>query len=210
MLDVQLLLLILFGWVFATATPGPATIAVISSAVGNGRNSALIMAAGVWAGGALWGVVAAAGMGVVMYANAWFVEAIKYLGAAYLMYLAYQSLRRAFAAHNIKIENSQSSAMGTFIRGVLIHVLNPKAIFMWGPLFAVVLPADTGVGETIIVLVTLLSGSAFVFFSYALLFSSKGAVIVYSKISKYLELGFAGLFGFAGLKLLTSRINAFQ
>jgi len=70
-----------------------------------------------------------------------------------------------------------------------------------GALFAVVLPSNTDFSQTVFVLLTLLFGSAFVFVSYALLFFSKSVVKTYTKMSRYLELGFAGV------KLLTSRFN---
>jgi threonine efflux protein len=206
MLDVELLV-ILLGWILATATPGPATISIISCAISSNRKEALIMAAGIVTGSAVWGIVAAIGMGVIMYANAWIVEAIRYLGAAYLLYLACKSFRRALSSQSVTIDTKTSSAMRTFVRGFFIHLFNPKAVFQWGALFAVVLPSNTGFSQTVFVLLTLLSGSTFVFVSYALLFSSKSVVKTYTKMSRYLELGFAVFFGFAGVKLLTSRFN---
>ena len=87
--------LILLAALVATASPGPATLAIAGTSMASGRRYGLALAAGVTTGSLAWSVAAAAGLSVVMLANAWVFEAMRYAGAAYLLFLAFKSARSA-------------------------------------------------------------------------------------------------------------------
>ena len=73
---------IVLGWMLAGGSPGPATLAITSTAMGQGRRAGLALASGVLIGSATLGFAAALGMAAVMMANAWIFEVIRYVGAA--------------------------------------------------------------------------------------------------------------------------------
>lgn len=198
------LLLIWVGWVLAGGSPGPATLGIAGTAMREGRGQALAFATGILAGGAFWGVAAALGMGAVMLAHVWVFSLVKYAGAAYLLYLAVKSLRSAFSE---KIIHEGTVVGGTrfaaFKKGALIHLTNPKAILSWGAVFSIILP-PTATGTQIFgMFFFLYSGGILVFIGYAFLFSMPAAVRVYQASRRWFELGFAALFGAAGVKILT-------
>ncbi len=202
------LAVILVFWLIALASPGPATLAIAGTAMASGRRTAISLAAGVATGSAIWGLAAGLGLGAAMMANAWMLETLRYLGAAYLLWLALKSLRSALrpktrTAQPVNI-GSQRSA---YIKGLMIHLTNPKAILFWGALFAVVISPTAPSRDIIIVGLSCATVSTGVFFSYALIFSTNRAMKIYLKLGRWFDGAFAVLFGAASLKILTTRLS---
>ena len=195
---------ILVGWMIAGASPGPATLAITSTAMGQGRRAGLAIAAGVWTGSAVLGCAAALGMSALMMANAWTFEVIRYVGAAYLLWLAIKSLRAAWYGR-VAYGGAQSGRRG-FLKGVVLHLTNPKAVFAWGAIFAIAVPQGAG-GATVWSLYgMLITSSAVVFLGYAVLFSTARIARGYARATRVFDAGFGLLFGAAALRVLTARI----
>ena len=201
------ILLILIGWGVAGGSPGPATLAISGTAMQAGRRAGLTMAAGIVAGSASWGVAAGLGMSAVMLANAWVFEVVRYAGAAYLLYLAVKSLRRALSPGRIPAAGDASDLRRLFFKGLLLHVTNPKAILSWGAIYAIVLPAGAGMAQVWQLFGMLISVSMLVFFGYGVLFSSPLVANGYARARRWFDAVFAALFGAASLKILTARLE---
>lgn len=196
------------GWVLAGASPGPATLGIASTAMAEGRGQALAFSAGILTGGAFWGLTAALGMGALMLAHVWVFLTIKYVGAAYLLYLACKSLRSAFSEKAFKKgEVASGSLIAAYRKGTLIHLTNPKAILSWGAVFSIVLPPSAPLAHVLGMFAFLYSGGVVVFIGYAFLFSMPTIARRYRASRRWFELAFAGLFGAAGLKVLTVRVE---
>ena len=203
-MSASYLALLMVAWAVAAGSPGPATLAISGTAMAQGRRSALLLAAGVLTGSASWGCAAALGMSAVMYANAWLFEVLRYFGAAYLLFLAVKSLRSAFEAHTAPAPTTRGRF---FLKGALLHLTNPKAIFAWGSVFSIALPAGSSSAEVWEVFALLLATSAIVFFGYAALFSVPVIASGYRRARRWFELTFAVMFGYASLRFLTSKIE---
>lgn len=203
------LILYWVAWAMSAGSPGPATLSIAGTSMANGRRAGIVFALGISAGSACWGLAAALGMSAVMMANVWLFEAVKYIGAAYLLFLAVKSLRSALSP---KAEMAQRAFGGTsrqiFSKGALIHLTNPKAVLGWGAIYAIMVPAQSTPNVLLGMYLFLLSASVFVFVGYAFLFSTVKVVSVYQKMRRVFELTFAGFFGFASLKILTTRLPA--
>ena len=171
-----------------------------------GRRAGIIFALGISSGSACWGLAAALGMSAVMMANVWLFEAVKYLGAAYLLFLAVKSLRSALSE---KPKIAQRAYGGTiqqvFTKGALIHLTNPKAVLGWGAIYAIMVPAQSTMIELLAMYAFLLSASISVFVGYAFLFSTARVVGIYQRMHRVFEFVFAGFFGFASIKILTAK-----
>lgn len=196
------------AWLMAGGSPRPATMGIAGTAMAEGRPSALAFALGILAGSASWGIAAALGLSAVMLANVWAFELLRYAGAAYLGWLAIKALRR--------VTRTQSTVAGTpfrgtfrslFAKGAAIHITNPKAILSWASIYAIVAPETATPSLLFGYFGLLYSGSIFVFIGYAFLFSSERVVSGYHRASRAFDLAFAGFFGFAGYKILTSRLQ---
>jgi len=94
---------ILMAAFLATASPGPATLAIAGTSMSQGRRKGLAMAAGITSGSWIWSVSAALGLGAVMLAHAWAIEIIRYVGACYLLYLAFKSARSALSSQPLNV-----------------------------------------------------------------------------------------------------------
>ena len=197
--------LLLIGWGVAGASPGPATLTIATSAMASGRRAGILTGTGVWAGSAIWGIAAMAWMGTLMLSSAWIAEALRYAGAAYLVFLAAKSLRSALS--RVALAPAQVAATGPahFRRGFLVHLTNPKAILSWGAIFAIVVPPGAPPGVALSVLAALSVVSAVVFLGYGALFSSAGVIRRYTAARRWFDGCFALLFGAAGLKILMAR-----
>ncbi|MCV6823260.1 MULTISPECIES: LysE family translocator [Halocynthiibacter] len=198
--------LLWLGWAIAGASPGPATMALAGTSMKQGRQAGLALALGILVGSATWGIAAALGMSAVMVGNAWIFTTLRYAGAAYLLFLAYKSMRSAFSRSDAKL---QAAITGTtkqvFLKGVLLHLTNPKAILAWGAIYAIVLPEGATSAEVFSLFGFLYLASLIVFPSYAILFSTRGMVSTYQRLKRWFEGTFAVLFGAASLKILTTR-----
>lgn len=208
MLDAVNLPVILLAAFIATASPGPTTLALAGTSMALGRRHGLALASGVSCGSLTWSVSAAAGLSALMTANAWAFEAMRYVGAGYLMWLAFRSARAALkpGAAEAKPMRAQSLRR-VFARGLALHLTNPKAILFFGALYAVGVPAGTSPATLAVVILAVGLQSTLLFHAIALLFSSRAAAQGYMRAKRWLEAAFAVAFAGAGLKILTAHLQ---
>ncbi|WP_319496593.1 LysE family translocator [uncultured Cohaesibacter sp.] len=209
MTDINLPL-IMGAALVAMASPGPATIAIASTSMTNGRRYGLALASGVTSGSLFWSLAAALGMSGVMATNAWLFEILRYCGAAYLLYLAIKSARSALGSGKEApaIDTPRRLTLRkTYFKGLAIHLSNPKAILFIGSIYALGLPRDASVADLATVVLALGLQSAAICHLYAMLFASTPIVAGYRKMRRALDGLFAMLFGLASIKILTASIN---
>ncbi|MGE0847897.1 MAG: LysE family translocator [Flavobacteriaceae bacterium] len=200
--------LILLAALVASASPGPATLAIAGASMGAGRRCGMALAGGVMAGSLAWSVTAALGFGALMLAHGWILEAMRYAGAGYLLYLALRSARSAMrkgAAHVSPV--LQASTGRYFTKGLLLHLTNPKAILFFGSLYSIGIPRDASAADiaTVVAAVGVQSGA--VFFGYAALFSNPAMLRAYGRLRRWFEAAFAALFGAAAVAILGARLS---
>jgi threonine/homoserine/homoserine lactone efflux protein len=113
-------------------TPGADTILVLRTAMRSGRRAGIVTSTGVVTGPVVWGVAAGTGLAFVLQSNVWLYRAIILAGAGYLLYLAIESFRSAFATKPVGfavIVADRSNGAGVYklySRGLLTNLLNPK------------------------------------------------------------------------------------
>lgn len=201
------LLLILGTYIVATASPGPAILAIVGSSMRYGRRCGLALASGVTLGSFTWGIAAALGMGTVM---SQFGEAfiyVKILGGLYLLWLASKSLRAFCQKHEAMKVSFKSSSLRSsrmFLRGYSIHLMNPKAMLFWSALITVGLPAQATQAEALLIVLCCSVVGACVFLGYAFLFSSDKMVAFYGSMRRWIEGTMTVFFGIAGAKVIAS------
>ncbi|MCV2403580.1 LysE family translocator [Marinomonas sp. C2222] len=211
--------LILMGAFIAMASPGPATLAIASTSMNRGRKQGLALASGILTGSLFWSLSAAFGLGALLYANVWLFEAIGYVGAVYLLFLAYKSGREALkktADHqgDSQQDRAQQRASmeplirSSYLKGLAIHLTNPKAILFLGSLFALGLPSDVTTQGLLSVVAVLFIQSACVNLGYAILFSNDTLRQGYFKMRRTFEAFFTVFFAFAGMKILLSKLTS--
>lgn len=117
------------------ATPGVDLLLTVTRTAQGGRRAGAMTALGIAAGCAVHALAAAFGLAALLAVSAVAFTAIKWLGAAYLLWLGIGLLRAAWrgpaAAAPRQRAMPPSSADADFRRGLLTNLLNPKiALFM--------------------------------------------------------------------------------
>lgn len=121
---------------FATLTilsPGPGVILTLSNALRHGWAGALPGILGIASGAFVVAAISATSVGLILATSAHAFTALKYAGAAYLLYLGYKSWRSdRFSA---LLETPTASPGYRFIEAASIQMLNPKAVFFFLAVF---------------------------------------------------------------------------
>ena len=205
-MSISELLPILAAGFLVAASPGPATLLIAGTSMNAGRRAGLATASGVATGSLLWSATAAFGLGALMQAHAWSMEAARYGGAAYLLYLALKSARAAGSREASVLPGDPSrGTRRAFVKGLALHLANPKPILFFGALFSVGMPVDASIVDLAVVVLALALQCALIFLGYALIFSTESAVSIYGRLGRWFETAFAILFGAAGLRVLLAR-----
>jgi len=130
-------------WLAALITPGPDCAAVVHAAVGGSRRTGLAVAGGVAVSMTAWAVASLFGLHAILLAFEGLSTAVRLAGAAYLAYTGIRLLRVAWrgeAAHANTV--MPRTIAGAFRHGLLTNLANPKALALFGSLFAVLVPPD--------------------------------------------------------------------
>jgi threonine/homoserine/homoserine lactone efflux protein len=120
---------------FAAATlalllvPGPAVLYIVTRSVSQGRSAGLISVLGIHFGSVVHVAAAALGISALLATSATAFAVVKYLGAAYLVWLGVRKLM-ARPSGDEAVEPPPASRSRMFWQGFVVNVLNPKtAIF---------------------------------------------------------------------------------
>jgi threonine/homoserine/homoserine lactone efflux protein len=109
--------------------PGPAVLYVVTRSVSQGRRAGLVSVLGVHAGSVVHVAAAALGLSALLASSATAFAIVKYLGAAYLVWLGVQKLRTRHDGATAP-EAPPVPPRRLFAQGIVVNVLNPKtAIF---------------------------------------------------------------------------------
>jgi threonine/homoserine/homoserine lactone efflux protein len=111
-----------------TITPGADTAMVLRTSTADGPRAGAAAASGICLGLLVWGVGAAFGLTALLAASALAFTALKWLGAAYLVYLGVRLLLRprSTMAPGGGVATGRAGGLGAFRRGLLTNLLNPK------------------------------------------------------------------------------------
>jgi threonine/homoserine/homoserine lactone efflux protein len=107
--------------------PGPTVLLVVSYALTQGRKVAVAMAAGVALGDFTAMTLSLGGLGALLLASAAFFTVLKWIGAAYLVYLGIRLWRAPPALPDVA-EEATPRTRGIFAHAFAVTALNPKSI----------------------------------------------------------------------------------
>ena len=164
--------LVIFGTALfvAAASPGPGIAAIVARVLGRGTSGAAAFTAGVAIGDVVWLTLAVLGLAAIAQSFNGVFLAIKYAGAAYLLYLAWKLWTATVAAEAVAAETARESSLRLFIAGLAVTMGNPKVMVFYLALLPALVDVAgvTVVGYAELVAVTLLV-LAVVFTSYVVL-----------------------------------------
>ncbi|HET8728385.1 MAG TPA: LysE family translocator [Alphaproteobacteria bacterium] len=110
------------------AIPGPTVLLVVSYALGHGRRSASATVAGVALGDFTAMTASMLGLGVLLAASATLFTVLKWVGAAYLVYLGVKLWRAPVAGETAAAEEAGAKPGRIFLHAYAVTALNPKSI----------------------------------------------------------------------------------
>ncbi|GAA4426496.1 LysE family translocator [Acidovorax lacteus] len=128
----QLVLFIAAGWLL-NLTPGPDVFYIVTHALRSGARAGLVAGLGIAAGCCVHIVAAALGVGALLASSATAFTVLKWLGAAYLVWMGVRMLRAqpgdglAAVARSAQAERAPATPLvQVFLGGFWTNVLNPK------------------------------------------------------------------------------------
>jgi threonine/homoserine/homoserine lactone efflux protein len=107
-------------------TPGPGILYVMARTLAGGRRDGVVSTLGTGVGGLLHVLVAAVGLSAVLAASAQAFATVKYVGAAYLIFLGVRTLLSAPANHADAPPARPAGSKRAFLEGILTEALNVK------------------------------------------------------------------------------------
>ncbi|UCH25481.1 MAG: LysE family translocator [Trueperaceae bacterium] len=211
MIDPTTLTLFIAAALLLLITPGPAVLYVIARSVGQGTKAGVVSAIGLSVGITLHIVAATAGLSAILLSSALAFGAVKFLGAAYLIYLGVRGLFQQEAKGPLQME--KEPLRNIFWQGVLVNVLNPKtALFFFAFLPQFIDPVRSSVAAQVLLLGTIFVGLAAISDSaYAFLAGGVGRRIrsnaTISRLQRYLSSAILIALGITAAVSNTSPIN---
>src|SRR5678816_874243 len=129
--------------------PGPAVLYVVSSSIAHGSRAGVVASLSILAANAFYFILSGTGLGALLLASRTVFIAIKWAGAAYLVYLG---LRMVFArspeAPEAGGERKHAHHAGVFWNGFLTQISNPKAIIFFVALLPQFIDPDESAART--------------------------------------------------------------
>jgi len=135
----------LFAAIVLAITPGPGMAYVVARTVAGGRSEGLASCFGTALGGLLHVVAAALGLSLIVAQSALAFNVIKYLGAAYLVYLGIRLLLRRDRGFTVEPVASRGARRALF-EGIVVEALNVKTALF----FLAFLPQFVSTGEPLV------------------------------------------------------------
>ncbi|MGV4984785.1 LysE family translocator [Streptomyces sp. NPDC001709] len=189
-------------------TPGTGVVYTLSAALSHGRRASVLAAFACTLGIVPHVLATVTGLAALLNASAAAFQALKYAGVAYLLYMAWATLRDK-SAITVDEGGAPRSAGGVILRGVLINLLNPKlTLFFFAFLPQFVNPHEPHALVRMLGLSGVFMGLTFVVFTlYGILAASvRDRITSRPAVMVWLRRSFAGSFVALGAKLaLTAR-----
>lgn len=115
----------------AAASPGPGVAAIVARVLGRGTSGAVAFTAGVAVGDVVWLTIAVVGLAAVAQTFHGVFAVIKYLGAAYLLFLAWKLWTAPVAPHEVVADARREHPAKLFLGGLAVTMGNPKVMVFY-------------------------------------------------------------------------------
>ncbi|NTI63544.1 LysE family translocator [Agrobacterium rhizogenes] len=160
--DLSTLALFAAAAVVLTATPGPDMLLIASRSVSQGRAAGFLTYAGIALGTYCHALAAALGLSQLFMTVPIAYEIVRWAGCAYLLYLAYKTIRSEGSSFSPTSMLKRLSNKRIFAEGLATNLLNPKMVLFVLALFPQFVSPQGGsmIGQMLL-LATILNGIGF-------------------------------------------------
>jgi threonine/homoserine/homoserine lactone efflux protein len=204
MFDPHALLLFVIAGLVLNFTPGPDLLYITARSLGQGWRAGAASSLGIAAGCLVHTAAAALGISVLLAASPLAYDAVRLAGAAYLVFLGVQALRRR-AAPGTVAELPPDSPRRVFWQGFTTNVLNPKvALFVLAFLPPFIDPQAGSIVVQMLVLASIINAAGLVVNGAVIVMAGElGRFLARNRAALNLQKWFLGaVFAGLGLKLL--------
>ncbi|MBZ7923692.1 LysE family translocator [Ensifer adhaerens] len=157
--DISTLAVFAAASLVLTATPGPDMLLIASRSVSQGRAAGFLTYAGIAAGTYCHALAAALGLSQLFVTVPVAYEIVRWAGCAYLLYLAYKTIRSDASSASPLSTLKRLSNRRIFGEGLMTNLLNPKmALFVLALFPQFVDPKSGSMGAQMLLLATVLNG----------------------------------------------------
>lgn len=123
--DLTSLMIFMTAALALLVTPGPAVLYIVARSLEQGKFAGFVSALGIALGGLAHVLFAALGLSALLMQSAIAFSAVKYLGAAYLIYLGLRTLLSKPEGGAVA-EVEKASLLRIFFQGFVVNLFNPK------------------------------------------------------------------------------------
>jgi threonine/homoserine/homoserine lactone efflux protein len=181
-------------------TPGPDTAITIRNTLFGGRGAGLFTALGISCGLTTWAVATSAGIVALLVASEPLFLAVKYAGAAYLVYLGIHALREAIrpsaGGHGVLMADRSARRLtpfAAFRQGLISDLGNPKIAVFFASLLPQFVPAGSANFASLLLLGVVFALMTFVWLTlYAFVIARAGDLLRRPRVRRAIE-GFTGM-----------------
>lgn len=167
--------------------PGPSVTVIIANSLRHGTRAGLLNVAGTQAGLAVMLLILAAGLQFIVESLAHVFDIIRWLGAAYLIWLGIKLLQSDGTMG--KVADVPRAHGSFFWQGFVVVLSNPKALFFFGALIPQFLtPGGNALAQTVLLGATFIAVATPLDSSYALLAGGAGKWLSRTRV-RALEVG---------------------
>jgi threonine/homoserine/homoserine lactone efflux protein len=183
--------------------PGTGVLYTLAFGLGRGLRASLWAALGCTLGILPHIAASIAGLAAVLHTSAIAFQIVKYIGVAYLFWMAWTVLRDG-GALEVREQDGAAQGRAIVVKGILLNILNPKLSLFFLAFLPQFVPQDI-VHPTLYMLelAAVFMALTFIVFAFYGLFASAARHYVISRprVVLWLRRGFAGAFGALGLRL---------
>jgi threonine/homoserine/homoserine lactone efflux protein len=204
-MEFDIWLKFLIGTTLVCATPGPNMLLVMASSINFGLKRSLYTMAGCLLAVCILISLSTAGIGALLLASPNIFEFIKILGAIYLIYIGYKSIKDYKSFSGLKTEGLEKNKTNieNFKKGFFVGISNPKAILFAIAYFSQFISSEKSfVVQFSILFISFIILECACYLAYALGGNSITKFISNDKFRYGLNITIGALFIFFGISLL--------
>lgn len=201
-------LMLAFG--IGAVAPGPDFAMVLRQSIAHGRQAAIFTSAGIASAILVHGAYTLLGIGLVVSQSILLFSVLKYVGAAYLIWLGISALRAPAPKPPEGFDAPARRAMGpvkAFGIGFLTNLLNPKAVLFFLSLFTTLVSATTLLGDKVFYVVSMSVMLAIWFVLVSLFFTTASVRDGFYRMGQWFNRATGAALIFLAIRVAVSRQN---
>ena len=185
-------------------SPGPSFVLVARTSISVSRADGLYMAVGMGVGGVLFSIVVLAGLRAVLDSVPWFYLGLKIFGGVYLVFLAIHIWRGANepVSMPVSVASSSGTPLKSFMLALVTQVSNPKAVVIYGSIFAALLPREMPLAAMLVLPLLVFLVETGWYATVAMTLSSESSTKIYLNAKTAIDRAAGLVMGALGIKLL--------